>query len=90
MNLSDGVLPMNAVKHLLEESLQQLDQEQTQEVLAFVRQLRTGSGRERVLDRLKMHSTMVVPSRSTVTFPRVEPIAGTGVQASDLLIEDRR
>lgn len=89
MNPSDGVLPMNAVKHLLEESLQQLDQEQTQEVLAFVRQLRTGSGRERVLDHLKMHASIVVPSRRSTPFPRVEPIAGTGVQASDLLIDGR-
>lgn len=81
---------MNAVRHMLEESLQQLDQQQTQEVLAFVRQLRAGSGRERVFERLKASSAIEVPLSSDATFPRVEPIVGTGVPASDLLIQDRR
>lgn len=81
---------MSMIKESLHHTVEQLNDEEAQQVLAFARQLKKEGEISPTLKRLASDPAFEVPSEEGGVFRRIQPIQGKGIPASELLVEDRR
>ena len=81
---------MNAVKDVLRHTIELLSEEEAGQLLEFIQRLGKARGISLTLRRLAADPAFKMPAEGLRTFSVVDPIQGTGVAASRLLVENRR
>ena len=81
---------MSSVKESLYTTIESLSDEQARQVLEYAERLRKRSEGSLTLSRLVSDAAFKVPLDRPGAFPVIQPIQGTGTDASKLLVEDRR
>ena len=81
---------MSMIKESLHHTVEQLNDEEAQQVLAFAQQLKAREEISPTLKRLASDPAFEVPSEERSVFRQIKPIQGKGIPASELLVEDRR
>ena len=77
---------MSAVKELLIDEIERLDEDNIHKALQFIQNLKE----EKSLERLKAHPAIKVPSSFPSGFRPVKPVLAKGISASRLLTRERR
>lgn len=81
---------MSSVKESLHNTIELLSEEEANQILKLMQQLRKSSDLSSTLRRLAYDPAFEIPSNESGDFRIVEPIPGKGITASRLLVEDRR
>jgi hypothetical protein len=81
---------MSCTKETLHEAVNSLTDEQAQEALEFVQILRSRADMARLHRVLGHNPAIRVPTKPFSGYRRVEPVKGTGIPASELLIRERQ
>ena len=81
---------MSSIKELLHNTIEQLSDEETRQLLEFAQCLRRKDSFSLSLKRLADDPAFEVPLEASGAFRVVEPIQGKGIAASKLLVEERR
>lgn len=81
---------MNSVKESLHNTVEILSDEEAHQVLEFAQRLRKKGDGSPTLKRLENDLAFKVPSEKAGGFRTITPIQGRGIEASRLLVEDRR
>jgi hypothetical protein len=81
---------MSSVKEALYHSIERLSDEEAQQTLAFIQQLREQQDVVRILRRLAHHPAFRLPAETPGGFRAVEPLQGKDMPASRRLVEERR
>ena len=81
---------MSSVKQSLRETIEQLSDEESRQVLEFAQSLRKKNDTSLTLKRLASDPCFKIPSEKAKGFHIVKPMRGKGIAASRLLVENRR
>ncbi|MBD3183486.1 hypothetical protein GF312_14420 [Candidatus Poribacteria bacterium] len=79
---------MNSVKEILHNTIDTLSDDEANRVLEFTQSLQEKGNVLSMLKSLANDPAFKIPKK--LAFPVVKPAKGTGIPASQLLIEDRR
>ena len=78
-----------SAKEMLYEKIQDMTEEEARQVLDMVEQVKQPDSKEALWERLSKIPGIKVPEGGFQPFDDFEPVKGTGIPASQLLIEDR-
>lgn len=78
-----------SVKEMLYETIQGLNDEQVQAILEMAQRMRQKNASATWM-RLARNPAFKLPKDGFKRLPRIKPVEGTGILASQLLIQDRR
>lgn len=81
---------VRAVRESLHNTIELLNAEEARQVLEFAQRLQKKRDVLPTLKRLGGDPTFKIPSEGISVFRVVQPVAGKGIPASRLLVEDRR
>jgi len=81
---------MASAKDTLRQTVETLSEGEALSALAYLRRLRSQSGHAALFERWAAIPELRLPENPDAVFPPVEPAKGTGIPASELLIQDRR
>jgi len=78
---------MSTLKESLYSTIDQLNDDETRQVLEYVTQLKK---EHQLIQRLVQDPAIKLPPKNVGVFEKVEPIVGSGLPASECLSRDRR
>ena len=81
---------MSSAWETLREAVASLSEAEADKALDYIRRLRGELPDRELAELLAGDPAIQVPSDAFARLPAVEPVCGTGVPASELLVQDRR